>query len=326
MKTNLLRTAFLALGLGSVLLTSTNLVAAGGEWIVPKDSDIPNDSSGESIRYGKRLIEETSAIIGPEAKDPAMRFSGNNLDCQSCHLVSGKKRYSAPFIDTSASFPRFEKRQNAQGTLEDRINGCMERSMNGRVFPKDSKELTSIAAYMNWLGAGVKKGEKVKGGGFPKFEPPNRTADPEAGKVVYERQCQHCHGADGGGVRRTSQYGKGKVYLFPPLWGDDSYNQGAGMNRLLTAAAFIRGNMPFGATYESPILTEDEAYDVAAFIDSKPRPDKPGKELDYPKKGAKPVDKSYPPYDDHFSQMQHKYGPFQPIIEYYDALKKEAKK
>jgi len=197
--------------------------------------------------------------------------------------------------------------------------------MNGKKLAIDSKEMTSMVAYMKWLSSGIAVGEEIEGRGLPKIDFPDRAADPKAGQAVYERQCQHCHGVNGEGTRRADSTDKG--YLFPPLWGDDSYNVGAGMNRLLTAAQFIKSNMPFGATYENAILTDEEAYDVAAYISSKPRPDKADKENDFPIKGTKPIDKAYPPYDDQFTQEQHQYGPFKPIDDAKKAMKKkEAKK
>ena len=140
---------------------------------------------------------------------------------------------------------------------------------------------------------------------------PARRADPEAGQLVYQEKCQICHGADGLGLKESPDLAKG--FLFPPLWGPDSYNNGAGINRVLTAARFIKARMPLG----QPDLTDDEAYDVSAYINTQPRPVKSNLEADYPELFRKPVDSPYPPYADPFPQEQHKYGPFGPIRDYY---------
>jgi thiosulfate dehydrogenase len=109
-----------------------------------------------------------------------------------------------------------------------------------------------------------------------------------------------------------------KGYLFPPLWGPDSFNNGAGLHRVLTAARFIKARMPLG----EPTLSDDEAFDVAAFINSKPRPQMAGLERDYPDRAAKPIDNPYGPFADDFPLEQHQYGPFQPIATYYETQKR----
>jgi thiosulfate dehydrogenase len=139
-----------------------------------------------------------------------------------------------------------------------------------------------------------------------------RAADPAHGAAVYAQTCAVCHGADGSG-KRIGSVGDGKGYEFPPLWGPDSFNDGAGMARLITGSGFIRGNMPRGTTWQNPALTPEEAWDVAAFVSSQPRPHMEGLDRDYPKLIQKPVDAPYGPYVDHFSLEQHRLGPFQPI-------------
>jgi len=95
------------------------------------------------------------------------------------------------------------------------------------------------------------------------------------------------------------------------VWGADSFNDGAGMNRLITAANFVHSNMPQGAI--TPIRAPaGDAWDVAAFVVSQPRPNKPGLEKDF-RPRTEPVDTPYGPYLDGFGTAQHKYGPFAPI-------------
>jgi thiosulfate dehydrogenase len=241
--------------------------------------------------------------------DPARRYAGNNLSCQSCHLQGGTQLYAMPLVGVWGQFPQYRRREGAVGTLEERINGCMERSMNGRALPLASREMKAYLSFMRWLSAGIADGAKLQGAGMLSVKEPDRAADLDHGKEVFGRVCAACHGADGLGKRAAS----GAGYEFPPLWGPDSYNNGAGMTRLLDAAAFVKNNMPFGTTYAAPILSDEEAYDVAAFIDSGERPQKADLAKDFPILLQKPVDSPYGPYADDFGPQQHKYGPFGPI-------------
>lgn len=147
----------------------------------------------------------------------------------------------------------------------------------------------------------------------------------KAGAAVYKAQCAACHGENGAGLR-AGKPGDATGYTFPTLWGPDSFNNGAGMNRLLTASAFIRNNMPLGTTHEAPRLSDDETYDVAAYMLSQPRPAKRGLERDFPARWNKPVDAAFPPYVDGAPADQHKYGPFQPLTENMKKLRPDAAK
>lgn len=271
-----------------------------------------NDSTA-LIKKGYAIVTETYKYLGPESDHP---LAGNHLACKSCHLQSGTKPYSAPYVGVTNRFPNFRNREGKIGTIQDRINGCMERSMNGKRLADDAEEMKAIVAYMTWLSRDTERDNKIEGKGFLTIEIPNRAVDPEHGKQVFEKHCVICHGLDGQGQKFSSTDNKG--YIYPPLWGEDSYNDGAGMNRVITAAQFIKGNMPFGSTADNPILTDEEAYDVAGYIDSFDRPAKANSEVDFPDKKLKPVSTPYPPYADTFSLEQHKFGPFQPIMDYYE--------
>ena len=151
------------------------------------------------------------------------------------------------------------------------------------------------------------------------FKTPNRAANLEAGQHVFEQRCAACHQNDGFGLPASGNLVNG--YVFPPLWGPDSFNDGAGLHRVLTAARFIKAKMPLG----SANLDDDQAFDVSAFINSKPRPEMTGLDRDYPDRSKKPVDTSYPPYADSFSIEQHHLGPFPTIEAYYKNLQKPSK-
>ena len=238
------------------------------EYKIPDESTIPNNKFGEMVKYGKELVVNTPKYIGPEVSDEKMRFAGNNLTCQNCHLEAGTKPYAGTFVGTYASFPQYGARGDSIGTLADRINGCMTRSMNGKALPLDSKEMKAIETYMFWLSQGIPLGaaNKLQERELYKVDRKmikQKAADPIKGKVVYDTHCASCHGTNGEGIKNE---GLATGYINPPLWGQDSYNKGAGMYRTLKAADFIRSNMPLGASKDSPILTDEEAYNVAAYM------------------------------------------------------------
>jgi thiosulfate dehydrogenase len=241
-----------------------------------------------------------------------VRYAGNNLACSNCHLDAGTKRFGLPIFGLYKDFPRYSVRAGGIITIEERINSCMTRSMNGRSIPDDAPEMAAFVAYIKFLSSGVPRDQRIPGLGAGKIPELDRAADPTRGHVIYLAQCAGCHNTDGSGIRRnlpTTDLG----YIVPPLWGPDSYNDGAGMDRLITAANFVHANMPQGADYLNPVLSAVDAWDAAAFVLSQPRPHKEGLEKDFPDLALKPVDTPYGPYLDRFSLDQHKYGPFEPI-------------
>lgn len=286
------------------------------DWVKPDESTIPNNLFGDTVRYGKALVNETYKYIGPEVADKKMRYAGNNFACSTCHQEAGTKKWSAPFMATMPNFPQYRNRDETIGSIEGRINGCMERSMNGKALPEDGKEMRAIVTYMHWLSQGVPVGAKVSGAEFPQVDRKmimSRAADPIAGKKVYMEHCASCHGQNGEGVKRE---GKANGYEFPPLWGKDTYNTGAGMFRVIRAADWIVANMPLGADNHNRILTDAQAYDVAAYINDydKPRPVKKDRHLDFPDTKVKVPDSDIAPYNDDKNRHQHKFGPYKGII------------
>lgn len=281
---------------------------------VPQVDGLPDDHYGRLVRYGQELTTRTFAYIGPEVKQKAMRYAGNNLACSSCHQDAATKPYGMPWTGVSATFPQYRGREDDVSTVEDRVNGCMQRSMNGRPLPPDSREMKAYVAYMSFLSRGIPIGAEVAGMGIPASKMPNRRADVTAGAKVYEEKCAACHGVTGQGLRK-GKVGDAQGYTFPPLWGPDSFNNGAGMNRLIMATRFVKHNMPQGTTHASPALTDDEAYDVSAYMLSKPRPVKAGLEKDFPARWNKPIDAAFPPYVLGAPADQHRYGPYPPLAE-----------
>lgn len=241
------------------------------DWTQPDPADLPEGPHKTEVLYGEALIRRTFDHLGPDMADPAKRYAGNRLACTSCHLDGGRQRYGLSFVGVADAYPRYMARENEERSLTQRINGCFERSMNGRALPADSPEIAAMIAYITFLGE-ASPGHP-DGRGTPPLPLPDRAADPARGAAVYETQCAVCHGPDGQGLRLADG---SAGYAYPPLWGPDSYNTGAGMHRVIKAAGFIRANMPFGTTYEAPVLSEEEAFDVAAYINSQVRPEKEG--------------------------------------------------
>lgn len=241
----------------------------------PDFSKIPKDHLGESILRGKNYLENT-----PESLP---RYVGAKMNCTSCHMNSGTTKFAGPWVGITARFPQYRSRSGKVDTLPDRVNDCFERSLNGKRLPENSQPMTDIVAYMTWLSKDYTIGHDVEGSGMPKLKL-DRKPNIENGRLVYSNKCASCHQANGQGMF-TDQ---GKV-IYPALWGKDSFNVGAGMARLQTAAGFVKHNMPLG---QGGSLSNDEAWDVAAFFTTQQRPDFKKKINDW-LKGDKPSDARY---------------------------------
>ncbi len=287
-------------------------------WTVPNPDALPDDSFGRTVRRGRDLILRTSSLIGPDAAEPAMRYAVSGLDCESCHIASGTRRFALPLAGIWGIFPQYIGRENEVRTLAERINGCMTRSLNGKPLPVDGREMKAMLTYIRFVSAGERTGQPLDGRGAPPLPLPSGAADPVHGGAVFASMCAECHGAGGQGKRLPAAVARmsGRRYQFPPLWGPDSFNDGAGMNRAITAARFVHANMPFGTTFEAPALSVSDAFDVAAYVVSQPRPHMAGLDADYPDRMRKPVDAGYLPFVGPFPPEQHRLGPWQPIQEW----------
>lgn len=246
---------------------------------IPSPDSLPSGEMGESIVRGRAYLAKTGERL------PA--FVGNGLTCKNCHLGNdtevGVIANAAPFVGVVASFPQYRSRDGAVNLLEQRINSCFERSMNGKSLPLDHPAMVDMVAYMTWLSQGVPVGVVVAGHGMPQLELA-RAPDMAQGEAIYQAKCLACHGVAGAGLRGTDG-----GYVFPPLWGPQSFNIAAGMARHFTAAGFIKHKMPLG---QGNSLGDDEAWDVAAYVISQERPDFAGKNQDWPG-GEKPKDARY---------------------------------
>ncbi len=286
-------------------------------WQAPDESLMPATEK-ELILYGKELIKNTSFYLGPKGTVASM---SNGMNCQNCHLDAGAKAWGNNYSAVASTYPKFRERSGAEEDIPKRVNDCFERSLNGKALPVDGKEMQAIVSYINFLGTNVQKGDKPEGSGITEVAFLDRAADPEKGKLVYQNKCVSCHMADGAGMANADKTG----YTYPPLWGKHSYNDGAGLYRLSRFAGYVKSNMPLGVNYENPQLTDEEAWDVAAYVNSQERPKKDIKK-DWPNIAGKPIDHPFGPYHDGFSEDEHKYGPFKPIKAKREELKKEKSK
>lgn len=276
-------------------------------WTAPDTANISDSRKGDLIRYGRELIVHTAVYLGPNG---SISQTANGLNCENCHLAAGTRLYANNFSKVAVSYPKYRPRRDSYVSIADRINGCMQRSMNGEPLDTNSREVKAMIAYFNWIGQGVDDSTKLLGEGTEEISFLERAADPRKGKIVFMNNCASCHGQNGAGKLKEDA----SEYLYPPLWGAHSYNMGAGLYRLSKLARFVKNNMPFGTTYHNPVLTDEEAWDVAAFVNSQPHPPFKEVEKDWPDVSDKPFDYPFGPYADDFSEKQHKYGPFRRMM------------
>lgn len=248
----------------------------------PRLAAMLNEPNAKQLVLGARLNIDTHNLLPKNV--------GNKLNCASCHLNAGTVADGSPYVGLSAFFPSYAPRAGRVITLEDRINGCFLRSMNGKPLPVNSEEMKAMVAYFDWMKRETKPEDKVAGRGVGKIDK-RLVPNAENGRNIYAAQCALCHGANGEGI--TNAQGQS---VYPPLWGDQSFNIGAGMARTYTAAAFVKNNMPIAFHNRFPLgqggLTDQEALDVAAFFSHMPRPDFAPKVNDWPR-DKKPADARY---------------------------------
>lgn len=296
--------AGLLIGIG---MMSLNSQPKPDYWHPPTDAQLPAGEAGVEIQYGRELIAHTANYLGPNG---SVVHLSNGMNCQNCHLDAGTKVLGNNYGGVFSTYPKFRERSGSIETIVKRISDCFERSLGGKAPDSSSREMRAMVAYMQWLGTGVEKGKKPPGAGLVKLAYLDRAADPVIGKRLYAAKCQSCHGVKGDGVKVAGN----AQYTYPPLWGPHSYNDGAGLFRLSTFSGYIKANMPYGASYQNPQLTDAESWDLAAFVNSMPRPHK-DQSRDWPNISTKPVDFPFAPFADSFSEQQHKFGPYQPIVD-----------
>ncbi|GAA5101063.1 c-type cytochrome [Wohlfahrtiimonas larvae] len=255
------------------------------DYVVPSDLAIANEPNADEIFYGKELLNSTKRLLPDNV--------GAMMNCNSCHIAEGKSEFGAPYLTSLPQYPKVMPRAGKLVNMEMRINGCFQRSMNGKPLNPESKEMKAMIAYMEWLSKTQPEGAKVK---LVNSGPVDESLVPNVdnGKIIYAERCASCHGNDGEGLKDK----RGNI-IFPPLWGDESFNIGAGLARTYKAAQFVKYNMPMGVETtgiwgqgNQGTLTDQEAVDVSEYFTHMPRPDFPGKVNDWPN-GNKPKDARY---------------------------------
>lgn len=279
----------------------------------PSQNRMNRAENKEQLEYGEELIRNTAHYIGFKGTEKQIT---NGLNCQNCHLDGGQKPWGNNYLSVAANYPQIRKHSGKETDIYGRINGCLQRSLNGSPLDSTDKEMKAMAAYILWLGQDVPKGKKAEGSKIYPLEFLDRAADPIAGKPIYENKCASCHQNSGEGFLTPD----GRAFTYPPLWGPLSYNDGAGLYRITKFAGYIKMNMPFGVSHKNPQLSDEEAWDLAAYVDSMPRPAK-DKTNDWPSLADKPIDHPFGPFADPFPESQHKYGPFKPIQNWYETQK-----
>jgi len=268
---------------GNDLVTAEDANKDIGTYIIPQDTAILDEPNADDIIYGKRLLNETRRLLPQNV--------GASMNCNSCHIAEGKIPLGDPYINSYNFYPRVMPRAGREIDLTDRINGCFQRSMNGKPLDRESPEMKAMLAYMKWLSQNTPKAQKVDIENAGKIDE-SLIPDPVRGEQIYHAQCATCHGDNGEGMKDS----RGDI-IFPPLWGDESFNIGAGLARTYKAAAFVKYNMPMGIQTKGlwghgNVLSDQDAVDVGHFFTHQPRPDFAKKVNDWPN-GKKPKDARY---------------------------------
>lgn len=237
---------------------SPEAVQTAAAFSPPSFDDIPEGPYGDLVRRGRDIFLDT--------RTHAAKYVGNGLSCGNCHLDAGRLANSAPLWGAFVRYPAYRAKTGEVNNYLERLQGCFMYSMNGTAPPADSLELKALEVYSYWMSQGVPVGAQMQGAGYPKDFKPPQPPDYARGQAVYDKNCALCHGADGLGQQA------GGRYVFPPLWGRDSYNWGAGMHQLDNAAGFIKANMPLG---RGGTLSDQDAWDVAKYINAQERPQDP---------------------------------------------------
>ncbi|WP_240151692.1 c-type cytochrome [Oleiagrimonas citrea] len=225
----------------------------------PPIDAIPDTPFGKMVREGRAIFMDTQTH--------AKAYVGNGLRCSNCHLDAGRLANAAPMWAAWGMYPTYRSKNGHVNTFAERLQGCFRYSMNGKAPPPDSPVIVALESYVYWMSKGAPTGVALAGRGYPKkgFKPP-QPPDYARGQHVFETNCALCHGKDGQGQKAAGRY------VFPPLWGPQSFNWGAGMHKLDNAAAFIKANMPLG---RGGMLSDQDAWDVALFMNAHERPQDP---------------------------------------------------
>jgi thiosulfate dehydrogenase len=276
-------------------------------------SRIPKNKFGEEVKYGRELMLHTAYYIGPNGING--KYTRNKMSCTNCHQDAGTKPYSLNLEASFNNYPEYRAREGKVLSLAERINNCIMHPHLGEPLPLDSKEMIAFISYLKWISDSSKVNRNTPGVKNLEIPFPEEEASPKKGEQLFVVNCARCHGTDGEGIMADDS----SSYIYPPLWGQKAYQPGSSMHRIIKMAQWLVANMPYDkATHDKPFLKSDEALDLAAFINNDDIHQRPFvKEYQYPNIEEKPIDYDRGPFVDSFSEQQHKYGPFKPIINYW---------
>jgi thiosulfate dehydrogenase len=284
--------------------------------LTPDLQGLPPGKTGATIRYGFELLANTPDYIGP--KGSVGPYTKSRMSCRNCHLDVGMRPLGNSWLDTHALYPQYRDREGMVQTLAERTNACIVHNLQGKPLPENGPEMKAILLYYRWLGRDrpiLAKDPNQRMVSLPLL---SRAANPSTGKEIFTNRCSSCHGNDGQGRLSVNKL----TYIYPPLWGKESFTMGASLSRLSLMAKFIKGNMPYGVSATNPGLSDEESWDVASYLLSQSRPAWIGGRA-FPNLAEKPFDFPFGPYADQFSQQQHALGPFQPIIDFWSVTQGE---
>lgn len=217
--------------------------------------ELPSGPLGKMIQLGRDLVENT-------ATHPlSQSFVGNALNCTSCHLQNGTDPRAATFLGVATAYPAWAPREGRVITLEDRVLNCFMRSCNGTRPPLGSEVSVAITTYITWLSTGqpvqMNAQRSLGPNAVPGIALKADQANREQGAELFADRCAGCHGDDGQGDQEN-----------PPVWGPQSYNDGAGLANVPKLASWLKVAMPPDDTD----LTDQQALDIADYVNSWSRP------------------------------------------------------
>lgn len=291
-----------------------NIVSVNTDSLFRLDTlQIPKNKFGDAVKYGRELMLHTAYYIGPNGING--KYTGNKMSCTNCHQDAGTKPYSFNLQTSFQNYPEYRAREGKVLSLAERINNCIMHPHLGKPLPLDGKEMIAFISYLKWINDSSKVDRNTPGVTNLDIPFPKIAASPQRGEELYTINCARCHGVNGEGIMVNDS----SSYVYPPLWGAKAYQPGSSMHRVIKMAQWLVANMPYDkATHNQPFLKPDQALDLAAFINDDDIHKRPiVKEYQYPNIAEKPIDYDRGPFADPFSDTQHKYGPYQPIIDYW---------
>lgn len=258
----------------------------------------------------------TAKYIGPDGING--KYATNHISCGNCHQDGGLKPHSFDLVHSFANYPQYRAREGKVLSLAERVNNCMHRPLNGRSLPLDSKEMIAFLSYMRWINNTWGHDKRFSTEAKHALVLTDTPASPQRGSFLFSANCARCHGENGQGLMSTDNIN----YIYPPLWGSNSFQAGSSMHRVVKLAKWLKLNMPYGlAMPGKPHLTDQQALDIAAFINDDEIHKRPQSKrtADYPNLNTKPIDYTEGPFADTFSIQMHKYGPYPKMIEILEA-------